>query len=325
MILGVDIGGTKVNIALFKEENKKLVIKQQEQFPSKSYTSLIDILKEFFSNHVITIDKACFGIAGPVIEQKCTVTNLSWNITVQELQAFLGINKVALINDLEATAYGMLYLEDDQFFQLNPKGSKRDGNKAVVAAGTGLGEAQIFFDGTHYHPISCEGGHTDFAPLDPLQDKLLVWLREKFPNHVSYERILCGSGIFLLYQFLCENNNTSFHKLILNANEKEDKSAIVSKLAFELQDTTAIETLDLFCKIYGAEAGNMALKSMSLGGVYVGGGVAPKILPVLQKHFLEYFLEKGRFKALLETMEVKLSLEDKTALLGTAYFARDKL
>ncbi len=325
MILGVDIGGTKVNIALFKEENKKLIIELEEQYPSKQYNSLINILEEFTSKYKsITITKTCFGIAGPVIDGKCITTNLPWNISVQELQKFFKIEQVALINDLEATAYGMLYLEEDKFISLNPKGIQKEANKAIVAAGTGLGEAQLFFDRKNYHPIGCEGGHTDFAPLDPIQDKLLIWLRDHFPDHVSYERVLCGSGIFLLYQFLCEDENIPFHDLIQKAKEDEDKSAIVSQLALSQNDQIAIKTLELFSKIYGAEAGNMALKAMSLGGVYIGGGIAPKILPILKEHFLESFLEKGRFQSLLETMEVKISLEDKTALLGAAYFARDK-
>lgn len=325
MILGVDIGGTKVNIALFQEENNNLTIQLEEQYPSQSYSSLLEILQEFISKHNnITIAKACFGIAGPVIGGKCTTTNLPWNISIDELQEFFKIDHVALINDLEATAYGMLYLEDDKFISLNPKGTTQDGNKAIVAAGTGLGEAQLFFDGSNYHPIGCEGGHTDFAPLDPIEDRLLVWLRMRFPEHVSYERVLCGNGIYLLYQFLCETNTSALHQTIQNADKKEDKSAMVSKLALVDKDPIALETLKLFCKIYGAEAGNMALKSMSLGGVYIGGGIAPKILPILQEHFLIRFLEKGRFKSLLETMEVKVSLEDKTALLGAAYYARDK-
>lgn len=325
MILGVDIGGTKVNIALFIEDGQKLYIKLEEQYPSQNYTSLQDILKEFLSKHNnLTIEKTCFGIAGPVIDQKCITTNLPWNISVQELQEFFKIEQVALINDLEATAYGMLYLEDEQFISLNPKALKKEGNKAIVAAGTGLGEAQLFFDGSNYHPIGCEGGHTDFAPLSALEDQLLVWLRKKFPEHVSYERVLCGSGIFLLYQFLCEYENTPFHSSIKTALEDQDKSALVSNLALEKADPLAMKTLELFSKIYGAEAGNMALKSMSLGGVYIGGGIAPKILPFIKEHFLSGFLEKGRFKSLLESMEVKVSLEDKTALLGAAYFARDK-
>lgn len=325
MILAVDIGGTKVNVALFKEERNTLSLVQELQFKSQDHPSFKEILQEIkkqFSKKVI--EKGCFGIAGPVINEKCITTNLPWSITKKEITEIFQTDNIALLNDLEATAYGMLYLDEEKFFPLNEKGEKKEANKAVIAAGTGLGEAQLFFDTKKYHPIGCEGGHTDFAPQTSIQDELLKWLRKKFPSHVSYERILCGKGIFDIYQFLCEYKNKPLHKDIVSATEEVDRSALITKLAIKENDNDAIDTLKLFSFIYGAEAGNLALKSMSLGGVYIGGGIAPKILPILKDHFMDGFLAKGRFQNLLEKIEVKISLDEKTALLGAAYFARDR-
>ena len=327
MILAGDIGGTKTNLALFEKNGDILDKIFQKQFPSKEYNDFGDIINEFkglAKEHSIT--SACFGIAGPVIEEECITTNLPWNIKTKKLKNTLLTKKVQILNDLEATAYGMLYISEEKFVSLNPKAKKSKGNIAVIAAGTGLGEAQLFFDGTNYHPIGCEGGHTDFAPLDDRQDKLLKWLRARFPEHVSYERILSGSGIYTLYEFLKESGFADECESMKNIDKTTDKSAMVSKCALEENDPLSRETINLFCKIYGAEAGNLALKAMSLGGVYIGGGIAPKILPIIKNGlFIENFIEKGRFRSLMESMEIKISLDQETALLGAAYFARDRL
>jgi glucokinase len=327
MILAGDIGGTKTNLALYELNGGKLKLILEKQFKSNNYSNLIDVLEEFKTSFsMIDIKAACFGIAGPVINDNCIATNLPWSVSKIELQKYLNIEKISLINDLEATAYGMLYLEDDQFVNINPNGKQNKGNHAVIAAGTGLGEAQLYFDKNQYHPIGCEGGHTDFAPLDEQQDNLLKWLRTRYNEHVSYERILSGPGIYTLYQFLKENNFAKESLKMKNIPKDTDKSAFITQCALEDNDPLSLETLNLFVKIYGAEAGNLALKSMSLGGVYIGGGIAPKILPILQNgYFMDNFIAKGRFKGMLQNMEVKVSLNQKTALLGAAYFSVDKL
>jgi len=327
MILAGDIGGTKTNLALFEHKDNRLHIVAQHQFPSREFSDLSEVITLFGQKSAMpTIEAACFGIAGPVIEGRCRTTNLPWDITTSDLQEHLKIQKVRLLNDLEATAYGMLYLPEDVFVDLNPKGRIMDGNRAVIAAGTGLGEAMLYYDGSAYHPIGSEGGHSDFAPLTPQQDALLQWMRNRYPGHVSFERILSGPGIYTLYEFLVESDFAAQPASMLNIPEGKDRSAMVSECALKEHNPLCMEALRLFAEIYGAEAGNLALKSMSLGGVYIGGGIAPKILSVLSNnHFMNGFLSKGRFNEMLQAMQVKVSLNSETALLGAAYYARDRL
>lgn len=327
MILAGDIGGTKTNLAIYdmKEGSLSLLIKQQ--YKSADFSSLEEILHTFQQKYLLhQIDAVCFGIAGPVIKGECSTTNLPWEISVSDLQSSLGAEKVRLINDLEATAYGMLYLDEDQFIHLNPNGHKVDGNRAVIAAGTGLGEAILYYDDKAYHPIGTEGGHTDFAPLSVQQERLLQWLKERYPEHVSYERVLSGTGIYNIYQFLAQSGFAHEPPSMIGIPEGKDPSAMVSESALKENDPLCMEALRLFSEIYGAEAGNLALKSMSLGGLYIGGGIAPKILPMLlEGHFMKGFLSKGRFNALLEQMEILLSLDPDTALIGAAHYAKDRL
>ena len=326
MILAGDVGGTKTNLALFAFDGETLAIEVKHQFASRDFTSLEDVIKEFMRlSEVKTIDKACFGIAGPIINGNCQTTNLPWDVVGLNLQTLLGTKEVILLNDLESTAYGMLHLKDDEFVSLNPSGRKVDGNRAIIAAGTGLGEATLFHDGKNYHPIGSEGGHCDFASSTLEQDKLLQWMRNRYRNHVSFERILSGPGIYALYEFLVDNDFAPQPTAMIRLKKTDDKSAMISKLAIEDKNPLCVKTLQLFCEIYGAEAGNLALKSMSLGGVFIGGGIAPKILPFMQDgRFINAFFNKGRFEELLRAMEVKISLNDETALLGAAYFVAFK-
>lgn len=326
MILAGDIGGTKTNLALYALVDGKLEVQFQQQFASQAFATFEEVIDAFaIESDLPQIQAACFGIAGPVIEGRCRTTNLPWEIKTSELQRALGSDKVRLLNDLEATAYGMLYLPEEAFVDLNPNGVTAAGNRGVIAAGTGLGEAMLFHDGMAYHPIGCEGGHSDFAALNAQQDALLVWLRERYSDHVSYERILSGPGIYTLYEFLAESGFAPQPVMMTSAAVGADRSALVSECALTHGDPLCLETLRLFAEIYGAEAGNLALKSMSLGGLYIGGGIAPKILPVIKEHFMESFVAKGRFKAMLQKMEVKVALNPETALLGAAHFAADKL
>ena len=327
MILAGDIGGTKTNLALFELVGDTLTMQVQQQFSSREFSSLNEVIIAFEKETSMpSIDAACFGIAGPVIEERCHTTNLPWVITSSELQEYLGTNKVRLLNDLEATAYGMLYLPEDEFIDLNPTGRTMHGNRAVIAAGTGLGEAMLYYDGTDYHPIGSEGGHGDFAPVTEEQDALLKWLRNRYPEHVSYERILSGPGIYTLYEFLHESSFASQPASMINIPKDKDRSAMVTECALTQNDFWCMEALRLFTEIYAAEAGNLALKTMSLGGVYIGGGIAPKILPIItNKHFMDGFASKGRFEELLRGMQVKIALNPETALLGAAHFAADRI
>ena len=327
MILAGDIGGTKTNLALYELRGESLELFVQHQFASRDYASFSDVILSFKEKvEFATIDAACFGIAGPIIDGHCKTTNLPWEIVTAELQSFFGTPKIHLLNDLEATAYGMLYLNEDEFVNINPIGKVVQGNHAVIAAGTGLGEAMLFWDGEQYHPIGSEGGHTDFAPSTQQQDSLLLWMRRRYGEHVSFERILSGPGITDLYTFLLESGFAPEPSEMIHIAQGMDRSAMISECALDRNDPLCMETLRLFTEIYGAEAGNLALKSLSLGGVYIGGGIAPKILPLMTSNvFLNAFANKGRFKELLLNMQVKISLNPETALLGAAHFAASKI
>jgi glucokinase len=325
MILAGDIGGTKTNLALYKSTQEGIMLEVQHQFVSQNYASFSDVINEFLEKVPDReITTACLAIAGPIIDGRCATTNLPWEIATTDIQNLLKIRDVYLLNDLEATAYGMLYLRDDEFINLNVSIESKKGNCAVIAAGTGLGEAMLYFDGLRYHPISSEGGHSDFAPQTPQQDALLLWLREHYPLHVSYERILSGPGIANIYDFLVASEFAKEPDSIAKMGSNKDKSALISQYALEENDPLCVETLRLFVEIYGAEAGNLALKSLSLGGVYIGGGIAPKILPFMQSEtFIKAFCSKGRFLQMLQSMPIKLSLNPETALLGSAHYAKD--
>lgn len=326
MILAGDIGGTKTNLALYTYKDGALEIQVQHQFVSQKYQNFSDVIEEFISSYKIeNIEAVCLGIAGPIINGVCKTTNLPWTIDSKELQIVCNTSKVKLLNDLEATAYGMLYLNEDEFVDVNPNGKKVDANRAVIAAGTGLGEAILFYNGENYYPIGSEGGHCDFAAQNSLQDELLVWMRKRHPEHVSVERLVSGIGIYTIYEFLKEKNFAKESKIMLELNESDDKNAMVTKCALE-GDTLCTEAMKIFVEIYAAEAGNLALKSLSLGGVYIGGGIAPKILPFLTDgNFLKAFAAKGRFKETLMNMQIKISLNQNTALLGAVHFAIDKV
>ena len=322
-ILAGDIGGTKTNLALYSIENGALKLIEKQQYASGDYAQFSDVVAVFLHGRNAAVGAACFGIAGPVIGGVCRTTNLPWEITTDALRSQLGTGHVRLFNDLEATAYGMLYLDTSAFADLNPAGSAQGGNLAVIAAGTGLGEALLYHDGQGYRPIGTEGGHSDFAPADAQQSSLLAWLRQRHPEHVSFERVLSGPGIYTLYEFLRDSGAAPEPEFMKSLAGDEDRSAAVSRGAFEEEDPLCHETLKLFARIYGAEAGNLALKSLSVGGVLVGGGIAPKLLPYLRDYFMETFTAKGRFTELLRRMPVRVSLEPETALLGAAHFAAD--
>jgi len=326
-ILAGDIGGTKSVLAIFEKEGERLNVVTHEQFASREFPDFTDVVDLFLAKAGNPeIDAAVLGIAGPVIGGKCHTTNLPWVIETQALQQQLGTSGVKLLNDLEATAYGMLYLDESQFVSLNPDAVTADANRAVIAAGTGLGEALLYRDGKGFHPVGTEGGHCDFAPVTQQQDRLLHWLRSHYPSHVSIERVLSGPGIYTLYQFLAQSGFAPEPAFMQDLPEDTDPSAMVSKGALEYKDRLCSETLRLFTEIYGQEAGNLALKTLALGGIYIGGGIAPKILPFLQEEtFLKAFVHKGRFEPLLRQVDVKVSLEPETALMGAARYAADRL
>ena len=325
MILAGDIGGTKTVLSLLtKTTDGSFRCIQENSFASTEFANF-DILLDSFLSADISISSACFGVAGPIVNQRCQTTNLPWLLDATELQKKLGTPHVKLLNDLEATALGMLQLTEADLVELNPDAQTKKGNIAIIAAGTGLGEAILYWDGCHYQPIATEGGHCDFAAQTPQQDKLLTYLRKHYPDHVSYERIISGDGISHLYDFLAEQQFAPLCAEVTTLAENHDRNALISHLGVSNADPLCAEAINLFVDLYGAETGNLALKSLATGGIFIGGGIAPKILPALQTgRFLRAIISKGRFSSLLSTFSVKVSLNQRTPLLGAIhYFANN--
>ncbi len=317
MILAGDIGGTKTVLCLLnKEADNSTTCIKEVTYASQQYATFDAILTDFLPEDA-QISTACFGIAGPVVNQVCKTTNLPWILDGAALKSQLGTPKVKLLNDLEAMAYGMLYLPADELIELNPNAIEQTGTCAVIAAGTGLGEALLFWDGEKHHPIATEGGHTDFAAQNTQQDLLLNYLRQLTPSHVSYERILSGIGFSHLYDFLLSQNFAPACAEVTQLSPDADRNAVISALGVTNTDPLCAEALRLFVEIYGAEAGNLALKSLATGGVYIGGGIGAKIISAMQSgDFMQAFKAKGRFEPLLNTLSVKLSINPRTPLIG---------
>lgn len=308
MLLAGDIGGTKTHLALC-DENKKRI--REEKFPSQGRESLEEIVHEFLGSD--TVEKACFGIAGPVVNNTVQATNLPWSIDPKNFH----IKNVTLLNDVEANAYGLFELNEKDMCVIN-EGEKRKGNRALVSAGTGLGEAGIFYDGTKHTPFACEGGHVDFAPRTEEEVALFTFLKNKF-ERVSYERILSGPGLYNVYQFLSQKYGSDSD--VEQRPEKERPKAIS-------ENTTEVcqKAVELFVSIYGAEAGNCALKFMAYGGVFLGGGIAPKMVEKIKSPtFLSGFTEKGRMGELVSQIPVTLVLEQETALLGAMHYVVERM
>jgi glucokinase len=319
MLLAGDVGGTKTNLALYSRETGLAPI-AQATFKSKRYASLREVVAQFLSDSGAFAGLAVFGVAGPVVEGQASTTNLPWTIREGELAEALGFQKVRLLNDLEATAYGIRHLPAQDLFVLNdaPPG---DGTRIVVAPGTGLGEAILFHEGGCYHVIPSEGGHTDFAPTNLFELRLLRYLMGKF-GHVSYERICSGSGMPNIYAYL-KKQRFAPESPEMKATLKlaADPTPIIVQKAMAGECELSIATLNAFVSILGAEAGNLALKVMATGGVYLGGGIPPKILTKLKDGtFMAAFVNKGRFAELLAKIPVYVILNDKTALFGAACY-----
>src|SRR5579863_5913728 len=316
MILAGDIGGTNSRLAFFTIENGRLKPEIEHVYPSRDYTGLELVVREFVSEYKPSIRHACFGIAGPVSHGHSHMPNLKWTVESSVLVNELGLRQVTLINDLEANAYGVAALEEKDFAVINRGAPASDGNAAVISAGTGLGEAGLFWDGRTHRPFACEGGHVDFGPADELQDEMLRYLRAQL-GHVSWERVLSGPGIFSIYKFLRDSGHGEEPAWLTEELKQGDSSAHVVAHGLDGKSELCVKTLGLFASIYGSEAGNLALKLMATGGVYIGGGIAPRIISKLtQPEFMQSFTDKGRLKPMLEAISVKVILNDKTALLG---------
>jgi len=348
MIVAGDIGGTKTHLALFDWSKDRVDPVRLESFHSADYTSLEDMLTEFLvppkpptpideyeaekssagepeeerpAEAPLKIDAACFGVAGPVVRNHCHTTNLPWVIYGETLAKQFDIPNVRLLNDLEAMAHGILLLRPDEVAILNA-GIPPAHNQALalIAAGTGLGESILFWNGSRYQPIPSEGGHADFAPNNDNEIELLRHLRSNY-LHVSYERVLSGPGLHAIYDYVRDSkkNEPTWLSEQIKAG---DPAAVIAEAGLKGQADIAKQALDLFASIYGAEAGNLALKAMALNGVYLGGGIAPKLLAKLKDGtFMKGFTNKGRYTRLMSSIPVKVVMNQQTALLGAASVA----
>ncbi len=324
MILAGDIGGTKTVIGLFERTPETVVQKAESVFPSADHASLEEIVSDFLRQHESArIDAACFGVAGAVIDGRAKTTNLPWVIEEESLARASGSPRVRLLNDVEAAAYGMLHLGPDERSVLNAGArASRRGNVAVIAAGTGLGEALLIWDGQRHQPVATEGGHASFAPTNEREIALLEFLQRELQGHVSAERVVSGPGLSNVYRFLRASSDEPEPDWITERMQREDPSAVVSQLALEGKDAVCADALEMFVALYGTEAANLALKCLALGGVFIGGGIAPKILTALQRgNFMRAFTDKGRFSELLRSLEVSVALNPRAPLLGAAHFA----
>jgi glucokinase len=326
MYLAGDLGGTKTLLAEFEPRDSELREVRRSAYHSQSYDTFEEILGEFLARRDgAPLQSACFGVAGTVVNGRCQTTNLSWVLSETDLQKVASIPKVKLLNDLEATAYGMLTLPAADLAVLNPGASpspSRAGHIGVIAAGTGLGEAMLFWDGAHYHPVASEGGHADYAPRDEREVALWHDLRARFGGHISYERVLSGPGFLNIYTFLKNEGRLAEPDWLAEKLKSGDPNAVISEHGLMGDDPLCAETLAMFASAYGAEAGNLALRCVAVGGVFIGGGIAPKLLPALRSPaFLDSFADKGRFSDFLRGIEVSVSLNSNAALLGAAHYA----
>ncbi len=324
MILSADIGGTKTNVALFQISGKVLRSVAMETYASREHSSLEEILEKFLAVRDGSVSRACFGVAGPVKHGRSETTNLAWVVDSSHLARMLGLRRVGLLNDMEATAWGIGALAPKDLAVINPGRPDPQGNGAVIAAGTGLGEAGLEWNGKERWPFASEGGHSDFAPRNELEIELLRYLAAKF-GHVSYERALSGPGLHNIYNFLRDTKRAEEPAWLAEELAREDPSAVISRVALEERAAICERAMDYFVEIYGAEAGNLALKMMATAGVYLGGGIAPKIAARLKRRdFLEAFVSKGRLRPLLEDVPVSIILNDGAALLGAARWAQQQ-
>jgi len=321
MILAGDIGGTNARLAVFDVLDGRFSLISASVFPSREYSSLDEIVSKFVRTANVHPHAACFGVAGPVRNGRVEASNLPWIIESKRLAEELDLKKALLINDLEANAWGIAFLDPADLVSLNQVKGTPVGNQAVISAGTGLGEAGMYWDGTKHLVFASEGGHADFASRNELETELLRYLRVRF-GHVSYERIVSGPGLVNVFNFLRDTGRGVEPKWLADEMLHSDPAAAISRAAIDGKCGLSEQAIDLFVSIYGAEAGNLALKIMATGGIYLGGGIAPKMLPKLAGPlFMEGFLSKGRMQHLLEAIPVRVITNDKVALLGAARYA----
>ena len=324
MILAGDVGGTKVHLALYNFMAGRLAAVRDSKFPAAQFPSLDEVVNAFLpdSAEKKQIVAACFGCPGPVRDGRLKLTNLPWTLDARELQRSLGIKHISLINDLEANAYGIPELGPESIFTLHPGDPGAMGHQGLIAAGTGLGEALMIWDGKVHRPVASEGGHCDFAARTDREVALLQHLRHTLNGRVSFERVVSGLGIKNVYGYLRDVEKLDEPGWLKHRLATEDPNTVIGTCAEDGSSSICFETMKIFSAAYGAETGNIALKVLASGGMYLGGGIAPKILKTLQNGaFMAAFLDKGRLSPLLQSIAVRVILDDTCALLGAAAYA----
>jgi len=322
VIVAGDIGGTNARLAVFDVQAGRLLLVKEKVYPSRSAPDLETIVRRFVEETRPSATGAALGVAGPVKNGRIETPNLPWVVDSRRLADILAVPRVTLLNDLKANAYGLRHLGPTDFAMLQAGAHDAAGNQAILSAGTGLGCAGLYWDGQRHRPFATEGGHADFATRTPIESDLRASIAKE-KGRVSAERILSGGGLVRVYRFLRERSGVPEPAALTERLAKEDPAAVVSKSGMEGVDPVCVEALDLFVAAYGAEAGNVALRMLATGGLFLGGGIAPKILPRIQRDavFMNAFLDKGRMRPLLETIPVLVVLNDRAALWGAAHCA----
>ena len=325
MILAGDVGGTKVHLALYNFQGGRLQHLREQKYPAQQYASLDLVVREFFaagSEPAKEVTAACFGVPGPVRDGRLKLTNLPWVLDTRELSKALGIEHLFLINDLEANGYGIPELSAEQISVLHEGDVSAVGHRGLMSAGTGLGEALLIWNGRTHTPIPSEGGHADFAARNETEIDLLRYLLRELKGRVSCERVVSGLGLKNIYTFLRDDKQMGEPGWLKDRMASEDPNAVIGELGESGESELCAKTLEIFAAAYGAEAGNLALKVLASGGMYLGGGVAPRILKTMQSGgFMQAFLDKGRLAGLVEDMPVRIILESRCALMGAAAYA----
>lgn len=322
MILAGDVGATKTNLALFEARGETLVERRAQRLESRRYPDLPSLVRDFLGPHPEPVERAGFGVAGPVVDGLCSATNLSWTVDARDLAELLPGSAVVLVNDLVATAAGVLDLAPAQLAQLLPGRPRNGGTRAVIAPGTGLGESILFWDRGAYHAVPTEAGHTDFAPRGEEEIALLRYLLERGPR-VTCEHVVAGPGLARIHEFLRDTGRAAEPPwLAQELAAAEDRNAAISRVARDGRAAICARALDLWLGALGAEAGNLALRAVAAGGIYVAGGIAGPLLEALRgAAFREAFLAKEPLRAFLETVPVRVVLEERAALFGAARLA----
>ncbi len=319
-VLAGDIGGTHTRLCLLEKKAQKIHIVREQVYASRQYPDLVPVVKAFLHNDPEPLpEAACFAVAGPVRDQQAQVTNLPWLLKTAELKKALSISKLALINDFQAVGYGLSTLAGEQFVTLQEGQPEKHARRALIGAGTGLGISSLIYQDGCYAPYPSEGGHVGFAPADDLQIRLLRYLQRSL-DYVCYEHLLSGPGLQRIYRFFLQENGSpsEFSNSIMQA---DDPAVEISHHALLGDDELAVQSLDCFIRIYGAQAGNVALNYLAGGGVYIAGGIAPKIIERLSSgRFLEAFHDKGVMSELMQSFPIKVVMEEQVGLLGAAEF-----